>query len=437
MKVSANNRVLMLVENQSYPQDHRVRREALALTAAGYRVSVIGPGSPGQTWRETLQGVNVYRYPAPLAANGLTGYLLEYAYSMTATFALSLLVFFAEGFDVVHAHNPPDTFVFIALFYKIFGKKFIFDHHDLSPEMYCARFSGGGSRLVYRTLVALEKLTCRLADHVIATNESYKKIEMERDSVPQGRISVVRNGFDAQQHRGTEPDLALRKKGQIIIGFVGVMGFQDGVDYLLRALHHLRQDFGRKDFFCVLIGKGDAWPNLKELAAQLGLDDCVWFTGRVSDSDLQRYLSASDICVDPDPSNAFNDRSTMLKIMEYMAFAKPIVAFDLPEHRFTAQQAALYVPPNDEGAFAQAISELMDDPARRERMGHFGRIRIETTLAWSYAIPHLLKAYERVLPLPRPSGAIASAPANSVPHLIAEARFDLNPQRCDLRTTTK
>jgi glycosyltransferase involved in cell wall biosynthesis len=408
----------MLLENQSYPQDHRVRREALALTAAGYRVSVICPRDTNQPLRETLHGVSVYRYWAPAPANGFLGYLWEYGYSMTATFVLSLLVSVSQGFDVVHAHNPPDTFVFIAAFYKIFGKRFIFDHHDLSPEMYCARFPDGGSRLVFRALVALEQLTCKLADHIIATNESYKKIEMARGRIPESRISIVRNGFDVQQHISAEPDRVLREKGKIIIGFVGVMGFQDGVDYLLRALHHLRQDLGRQNFFCVLIGTGDAFPKLKSLATRLHLDDCVWFTGRVSDTELLRYLSASDICVDPDPSNPFNDRSTMLKMMEYMAHAKPIVAFDLPEHRFTAQQAAVYVVPNDELAFAQALSHLMDDPARRNAMGAFGRHRIETTLAWRYSIPNLLGAYQKALPLARvlrakSSGEVQPASAHS------------------------
>jgi glycosyltransferase involved in cell wall biosynthesis len=248
-----------------------------------------------------------------------------------------------------------------------------------------------------------------LADHVIATNESYKKMEMERDRLPEARISVVRNGFEEYRHTTADPDRALRAQGKTIIGFVGVMGFQDGVDYLLRALHHLHRDLGRSDFLCVLIGTGDAWPKLTALAKQLALDEFVWFTGRVSDDELLRYLSASDICVDPDPSNPFNDRSTMIKMMEYMALAKPIVAFDLPENRFTAQQGAVYVAPNDERAFAQALSQLMDNPVRRQVMGSFGRRRIETTLAWRFAVPNLLDAYRKVLPLPRVADRVVSS----------------------------
>src|SRR5882762_8300007 len=214
MSASINNRVLMLLENLPYPQDLRVRREAVALAAAGYRVSVICPAAQGQPRRETVNGVRVYRFSAPLSANGFLGYLWEYGYSMAASFVLSLVVFFGEGFDVVHAHNPPDTFVFIAAFYKLFGKRFVFDHHDLSPEMYQARFPGGGSLFVHGALVLLEKLTCCLADRVIATNESYKKVEIERDHVPEARITIVRNGVELYDLHQVEPDRNLRPKGK-------------------------------------------------------------------------------------------------------------------------------------------------------------------------------------------------------------------------------
>jgi glycosyltransferase involved in cell wall biosynthesis len=414
MNAFINKRILMLLENQPYPRDIRVRREAMALVAAGYQVSVICPADSGQSWRETVNGVQVYRFWGPAPGNGLLGYAWEYGYSMAAAFVLSLLVFFGEGFDVVHAHNPPDTFVFVAAFYKLFGKRFVFDHHDLSPEMYCARFSDGGSPLVYGVLVLLEKLTCFFSDHVIATNESYKRMEMERGRVPEGRITIVRNGLELSRLQDRpEPDRALRQMGKTIIGYVGVMGFQDGVDCLLRALAHLRCDLGRTDFHCVLIGDGDAWESLKSLARDLALDDHVWFTGRVSDADLLRYLSAADICVDPDPSNAFSDRSTMFKMMEYMSLGKPIVAFDLPEHRFTAQQAAVYVPNNDERVFARALAELMDDPARRQSLAAFGSNRIKTQLAWEYSVPNLLSAYRKILPSPDQAIRLEPLPQSS------------------------
>jgi glycosyltransferase involved in cell wall biosynthesis len=394
-----NNRILMLLENLPFPQDLRVRREANALHSAGYRVTVICPAHQGQAFRETIKGVRVFRYPAPPAANGFLGYVWEYGYSMLASLLLSVLVFCGEGFDVVHAHNPPDTFVFIALLYKLFDKRFVYDHHDLSPEMYQAKFPGGGNPAVYRALVWLEKLSCRFADHVIVTNESYAKIARERGRVPGARVTIVRNGIELSRlEESIRPDRGLEEMGKTIIGYVGVMGFQDGVDYLVRALHHLVYGLGRRDFYCILVGGGDAWLDLKAQAHELGLDEYVRFTGFVFGDGLRRYLSASDICVDSAPSSPYSDRSTMFKIMEYMSLQKPIVAFDLPEHRFTAQHAAVYVPPNDERAFAQALAELMDDPRRRVALGVFGRRRIKTQLAWDYSVPNLLRVYRLVLP---------------------------------------
>ncbi len=393
----ASRRVLMLVENNPYPQDARVRREARTLAEAGYQVTVISPARPGQPWRETIDGVRAYRYPSLPEASGVVGYLFEYGYSAVAMFVLSLLVYLREGFDVIHAANPPDTLVFIAAAYKLLGKRFVYDHHDLVPELYYARLAGRGNRLTHFGLLVLEKLSLRYADHVIATNESYRAMEMERGGVRPERITIVRNGPELNSRQVIEPDPALRQKGKTIISYVGVMGIQDGVDYLLRALHHLVYDLGRRDVFCVLIGGlGSAQPSLRRLATQLGLDDYVWFTGWVSDADLLRYIASADICVDPDPSNPFNDRSTMTKMLEYMAQGKPIVAFDLPEHRFTAQAAAMYARPSDELEFARAVAQLMDDPARRQAMGVFGRRRVETELAWHYSARNLVEAYRRL-----------------------------------------
>jgi len=390
--------VLMLVENSHYPRDPRVRREAEALVAAGYHVSLIGPGYPGEPARETINGVHVYRFLAPTGSKAL-GYAWEYCYSMMATLYLSLLVLWRDGFAVIHAANPPDTFIFIGLLYRLLGKRFIYDHHDLAPEMYRARFGDRSIQLLYKVLVWLEKLSCRLADHVITTNQSYKAIEMQRAGVPESRITIVRNGPDLNQLHLVAPDIHLRRKGKIIVGFVGEMGIQDGVDCLLRALWHLVHDLGRTDFFCVLIGAGTALADLKKLSATLGLDDYVWFTGWISDSeDYRRYLSSIDIGVVPDPSSAYNDRSTVIKIMEYMALRKPVVAFDLPEHRFTAQNAALYATPNDEIEFARIVAQLMDDPAKRQAMGSIGRARVENELAWSYSVPKLLGVYRTLLP---------------------------------------
>lgn len=406
MKASAGKRILMLLENNPYPQDARVRREANALTEAGYQVTVIAPADRGQRLWETVVGVHVYRYPAPPPGEGFWGYLWEYGYSMLATFILSLIVFVRHGFDFIHAHNPPDTLALIAAPYKVLGKRFIYDHHDLSPEMYHARFRGQGNTLVNRALLFFEKLSFRLADHVIATNQSYKEIAVDRGGVDEKRVTVVRNGPELSRVQPVPPDPALRQKARHIIAYVGVMGFQDGVDYLIRALHHLVYGLKRTDFYCVIVGKGDALRELKSLTKRLGLDPYVWFTGRISDADLMRYLSTADICVDPDPSNPFNDRSTMIKMTEYMALGKPIVAFDLPEHRVTAQEAALYAQPNDERDFAAKLASLMDEPERRREIGQLGKERAEKELAWRHQVPELLAVYDNMSGrLPAPASA--------------------------------
>jgi glycosyltransferase involved in cell wall biosynthesis len=409
MNASTKNRILMLVENQTYPRDFRVRREATALTEAGYEVSIVCPADVGQPLEERLDGVHVYRYAAPRSASGFLGYLWEYAYSTAASFVISFKLFFSEGFDVIHAHNPPDTFVFIAAFFKLLGKRFVFDHHDLSPEMYQSRFPNGGSRLVHRALLFLENLTCRLADHVIATNESYKRVEMERDGVPEERITIVRNGIELHGLHNPEADQAIRPDGKTIIGYVGVMGFQDGVDYLLRALRHLLRDLGRSDFFCVLVGGGDAFADLKTLAQQFGLSPHILFTGMVHHTEVALHLGAADICVAPEPSCPYHDRSTAVKMIEYMSLAKPIVAFDLPEHRYTAQGAAAYATPNDELEFARILADLMDNPMRRKAMGQLGRKRIETELAWEFSVPELLRAYRAILPASASSRALSQS----------------------------
>jgi glycosyltransferase involved in cell wall biosynthesis/peptidoglycan/xylan/chitin deacetylase (PgdA/CDA1 family) len=411
MKVSDPTRVLMLVENNTYPRDMRVQSEASTLTQAGYHVTVIAPAAPGEPWHAVVDGVVVYRYPAPPALNGVLGFIWEYGYSLAASFMLSIVVFLRRGFNVIHAANPPDLFVLVAAFYKLFGVRFVFDHHDLSPEMYCARFGARSNRFVYEVLLGFEKLSCRVADHVIANNHSYMALEVERDRVAPERITVVRNGPNLSTVRQVEPDPGLRRKGKTIIGYVGVTGFQDGVDYLLRALKHLVCDLGRTDFFCVLIGDGDAGPSLRMAATELGLGEYVWFTGLLPASECLPYLSAADLCVEPAPSNPYTDHSTTIKIMEYMALAKPIVAFDLPEHRFSAREAACYVQPSDELAFARALAQLMDDPERRHRMGAFGRERVESVLAWPHSVPSLLKAYRTVLS--EPGAELTSPPRGS------------------------
>jgi glycosyltransferase involved in cell wall biosynthesis len=316
---------------------------------------------------------------------------------MVAIFTISLYIFFREGFDIVHAHHPPDTFVFITAFYKLLGKRFVLDHHDLAPELYYARFAGQGNQLVYRILLGLEKLSLRIADYIIATNVSYKEIEMRRGHVPQDKISIVRNGPDLKDLAPVSPVPILEAAGRTIIGYVGITGTQDGVDNLIKALRILIYDLGRKDIYCIIVGSGDALCYLKSLVHQLNIADYFLFTGWIDrPNDVSRYLSAMNICAAPEPSDPYNDRSTALKIMEYMACQKPIVAFNLPEHQFTARSAAVYAQANDLLDYAKKIEILMNDPQRRAKMGKEGRKRIETELSWQFQEKNLLQLYENL-----------------------------------------
>ena len=407
MAMGIGNRVLMLLENSYYPRDARVRREAESLAQAGYEVTVICPALPSQAKRELCNGVRVWRYPASPEAHGLLGYAVEYGYALVATFALSILLAFRHGFDVIHAANPPDLFALIAVLYKPFGKRFIYDQHDLAPEMYGARFSCKSSRAVRAILLAFERFSYLTSEHVIVTNESYREVAMRRGRVPRDRVSIVRNGPDEMQlEHKAEPATGLAKPGTSIIAYLGLMGIQDGVEHLIRAIDHLRRDLDREDFLCLILGTGEEQPRLEALTEKLGLNEHVRFTGFIPDPAYIPYVLAADICVDPDPWSEYNDRSTMVKIMDYMTFGKPIVAFDLRETRFSAGPAALYVKPNDDLEYAKALAQLMDDPEKRAEMGRCGRRRIESELAWSYSARSMLQAYSTVVAVPKTAPAV-------------------------------
>lgn len=393
----APGRILMLLENCAYSADGRVRCEANSLAAAGYQVTVIGPKRRGDHWCETFGSVVAYQYPAPPDVNGALGYVFEYGYSLAAMALLSLWVLFRRGFDVIHAHNPPDVLVLIALAYRPFGKRFVFDHHDLSPDMYLARFATPGNPLIHRCLMYFERLSCRSADLVIATNESYKQVQIRRIGIPESRIAVVRNGPESWHLQTYSSVPGLRDDSRFLIGYVGVMGNQDGVDYLLRALQHLKHELHRDDWRCVLVGAGNALDELQSLAAKLGIAENLVFTGWLDYEKVPRYIASCDICVAPDPSTAYNNRSTVIKVMEYMAQSKPVVAFDLTETRVTAGDAALYAQPNDVQDFARQIAHLMDNPDLRAEIGRVGRLRITTNLSWEHQERRLLDAYRRLL----------------------------------------
>ncbi len=389
-------RVLMLVENGSYPEDIRVFHEATALTDAGYLVSVICPSTSAGPWQETVSGVHVFRYPAPSPGRGLITYVWEYGVSLLCTFILSIIVLLTHGFDYIHAANPPDTAFLIAAFYRLLGKRFIFDHHDLSPELYQVKFGAArGTRgLVHRILLVFERLSCRAAARVIATNESYRSIEMTRDGVPADRIAVVRNGPDLSKKRSTGAVEDFHRSGKTNLLYLGVIGFQDGVDCLLRSLHILSHELGRTDFVCVIAGNGAALPSVKLQAIELGLESCVSFPGWIQKSKVASYISAADICLAPEPSNPLNDSSTFIKIAEYLSFGKPVVAFDLLETRVTAGGAALYASRNSEHDFAEKVATLLDNPQVCTEMGLLGIQRVETQLAWEHQKRNLLEVYE-------------------------------------------
>jgi glycosyltransferase involved in cell wall biosynthesis len=401
----------MLVEN-NFPADIRVWNEAHTLSQAGYPVTVIALRKPGEKLHEEVNGIHTYRIPTLTLFKKLgggygtvgrvismfqswVGYFSEYAYFTVACFLLSIYTTFRRGVDVVHAHNPPDTLFVVGAFHRLLGKRFVFDHHDLSPELYLARFGikQGEGGLVYKMLHACEKLSLRIANITIATNESYKEIQIQRGKMEKDKVFVVRNGPDLRRVKVVPRDPYLLTMGKSILCYVGAMNPQDGVDYMLRALQHLAFTLDRKDFYCVVIGTGDSFEQLKTMAELLGLADYVWFTGFISDEDLVRYLSTADICLDPNPSNPLNDVSTWIKVMEYMAVGKPTVSFDLKETRVTAREAAVYVPPNDELAFAKQIAFLMDRPDLRKTMGEFGKRRVEEELAWNVVSQNLLRAY--------------------------------------------
>jgi glycosyltransferase involved in cell wall biosynthesis len=385
-------RVLILVENLPSPFDRRVWQEAGALRDAGYAVSIICPTGRGYEKRyEVLEGIHIWRYSLPTEGAGALGYAVEYSVALAKTFYLSLKVALARGFDVVHACNPPDLFFLIGAFYKIFGKKFLFDHHDANPELYEAKFGRRG--LFWKLMCWLERMTFRTADVALATNESYRRIAVERGGMAPERVYVVRSGPSLERMRITAPDEKLKKGKKYLIGYVGVMGRQEGIDLLLHAAKALIFDLGRKDVQFGLVGGGTSLEAMQKLARELGLSGYVTFTGRVPDADMLAMLNTADICVNPDVANPMNDISTMNKVMEYMALGKPMVQFDLTEGRFSAQEASLYARRNDPADFAAKIAELIDDPQRRARMGAYGRRRVQEALEWRYEVPKLLAAY--------------------------------------------
>lgn len=396
---SAGNgrRVLIIVQNLPVPFDRRVWLEATSLTEAGYSVSVVCPKAKGyNTSFETLEGVDIYRYDLPIDAQGALGFVMEFAWCFIRSFMKSVRIAVSgRGFDIIHACNPPETFWLLGWFWRIFGKRFLFDHHDLSPEMYAAKFEREDG-LMYRGLLFLERMTFKTADVVITTNESHKKIAQDRGGMAADDVYVVRSGPDVSRFKVYDPDPSWKNGKPFAIVYLGEMCKQDGVDHLVRAVKILRDDLGRNDVHAVFVGGGPEQPLLKEYADEQGVGDICTFTGRVSDEDLCRILSSADVAVDPDPKSDWSDKSTMNKIMEYMFFGLPIVSYDLTEHRVSAQDAAIYAESNSEAALAEEVAKLLDDPETRKRMSEYGSSRVREKLVWQHSVPPLLSAYDAI-----------------------------------------
>jgi glycosyltransferase involved in cell wall biosynthesis len=371
--------------------DRRVWQESVALRDAGWEVHVICPrGARQDTEAEAvIDGIAIHRYPLRAATGGPLGYLKEYGTALWHTFRLAGKV---GPVDVVHGCNPPDLFFLVARWLGRKGTRFVFDQHDLVPELYLSRF-GRGKDLLYRAVCRLERMTYRAAHVVIATNESYRQVALTRGGKRPDEVFVVRSAPAVERFHQVPPDASVKRGKPYLLCYLGVMGPQDGVDYALRALARLE----RRDWHAVFIGGGDTFEAMVALSEELGLGDRVEFTGRIPDEDLMRYLSTADVCLSPDPLNPLNDVSTMNKIMEYMAMAKPIVSFELREARVSAGEAAVYAPANDEAEFAKLVAYLLDHPEERRRMGEIGQERVSGPLSWTESRKALIAAYDATI----------------------------------------
>ena len=395
--MESQTKVLIIVENLPVPFDRRVWMEATTLTKAGYHVSVICPIGKGyEKDYEVIDNIHIYRHPMPPDISSVTGYLREYSTAVYWEFRLAHRVWREQGFDIVHICNPPDLLFLVAAWFKLFrGVRVIFDHHDINLEMYEAKYERRD--IFYYGLRWAERLTFATADIAIATNESYREVALTRGHKKPEDVFVVRSGPDLSRFQPAPPNPAYRQGRKYLVAYVGVMGEPEGIDYLLKSVRYILQEKKRQDIQFMLIGSGPMFEKLQALSEELGVSEFVEFTGRIPDQELLERLSSCDICVNPDKKMPYNDRSTMNKIMEYMAMGKPIVQFDLLEGRRSAEGASVYAKGNDEVDFAEKILELLENPERRQQMGAEGQRRMEESLEWRYQAPKLLAAYEKVL----------------------------------------
>jgi glycosyltransferase involved in cell wall biosynthesis len=393
-------RILIIVQNLPVPFDRRVWLECQALTGAGYRVAVVCPKGKGDPAYQVIDGVEIYKYRPYAPGGSKLSFVAEYAYSFLATAWHTLKARVKGGviggrFAVIQACNPPDIFWPIALAFRLERTKFVFDHHDLCPELFLSRFENPPA-IPYKGLLWLERRTFRTAKHVISTNESYRQVAIERGGKSPDDVTVVRTGPDPERLKRGPADEELKRGRKYLATYIGVMGPQDGVDIAVRAADIIVREFGRDDIAFTLIGSGDSYDELVALRDELNLQGHVEFTGRAPDELVTKIMSTADAGLSPDPKNPLNDVSTMNKTMEYMAFELPVVAFDLRETRVSAQDAAVYATPNDVHEYAKALVALLDDEAARAQLGKLGRARVEDELAWSHQERAYLAVYQRL-----------------------------------------
>lgn len=387
-------KILIIVENLPVPFDTRVWQEATTLAGNGYTVSVICPRGRGYDREEEfLDGVHIFRHDLPAEGNGAIGYLQEYSTALREETRLARKIYKEIGFDVIQGCNPPDNIYMVAKKFKKYGVKYVFDHHDICPELFEAKFGHAGGPL-YRSQIFLERQTYKHCAFAFVTNESYKKIAIERGGMDPEKVMVLRSGPKLERMKIQPPTESIRRGYKYMVGYLGVIGQQEGMEYLLEAARIIKQR-GYSVFWGV-VGGGPHLENIKKQAHEMQLDDCVEFTGRVSDEKMLAYLNTADVCVNCDRYNRMNDKSTMNKILEYMALAKPIVQFDMTEGRYSAQEASLYAKNNDAEDMANKILELLDAPERRRQMGEYGYRRVVDELSWEHTSKALIEGYEKI-----------------------------------------
>jgi len=395
--VSRKAGILIIVENLTVPLDRRVWQEARTLHEAGYTVSIVCPkGGKYTAPYEVLEGIHIFRHPLPIEADGALGYALEYSWALAWEFALSLKAYWKVGFDAVQACNPPDLLFLIAGFWKyLFGKRFVFDHHDINPELFEAKFNKQGK--FHKLLLWLERLTFKTADVSIATNETFKQIAIERGGMDADRVFIVRSVPDLKRFKRLEPNAALKNGRRHLAGYVGIMGAQDGVDLLIDAMDDLVHAQGRRDIQCAIVGSGTELPALQKMAQDRGLSDYITFTGFLSGEPLLKAFSTFDIGVIPDPKNSYNDKISMNKVFEYMSLGIPFVSFDLIEGKKASGDAAIYARNNDPKELAAQMARLFDDEELAGALSAEGTIRARQLLKWENERARLLAAYDLAL----------------------------------------